>query len=245
MARSALAFAALASIVLVAPGGCAGDDDPYDGTGSAACAPGNSRSAGSACAAPLATIVVDGDPADWASVQVVPLAPACLSESCAGLVADGVQLARTTDALGRAALGFHVHLAGGATPPADGPSDYVIELRDTPEYPADVRDQLIVSGTREPRYLRNGFEIEPPLGLAAPYTVQLTPDGLEGTFALGILPFPFGARVAVYAVQLDPQTHLFRNVVASTPLARACWLDELPSGAERAGYRGDPCRRAP
>ncbi len=246
MARPAVASARVLLLgALVAAAGCLGDDDPYAGLGADPCAPGNTRATGSACAAPIATIVVDGDTSDWASVAVVPLAPACLVDSCAGLAADAVQLARTTDALGRDALAFHVRLAGGAAPPLSSDADYVVELRDTPEYPANVRDQLLVSGTREPRYLRNGFEVKPPLGLAAPYTVQLTPDGLEGTFALGILPFPFGARLAVYAVQLDPETHVLHDVVARTPLARVCWIDELPSGADRAGYRGDPCRRAP
>jgi hypothetical protein len=238
---AAAAFVLCALCALCAGAGAGCDDDPYDGVGADPCAPGNVRTSGSACAAPVAAIVIDGDLADWASVPLVPLAPACLVDSCAGVVADGVQVARANDSLGRPALAFHVRLAGGAAPPVTGDVDYVIELSETPEYPANARDQLILSALHEPRYLRNGFEIKPPLGLAPPYTVAITPDGVEGTFSLGILPFPFGARLAVYAVRLDAETHVFRDVVERTPAARVCWIDELPG----AGYRGDPCRRQP
>jgi hypothetical protein len=231
---AAFALAAFATFALAAFAtfaAFAGCDGSWGGR---ACAPGNARPGDGACTVPAATIVVDGDTSDWAEVAYVPLAPECLVADCAGVVADGLQVVRSNDSLGRAALAFHVRLAGGAAPPTSSDVDYVIELRDTPEYPAPVRDQLLVSATREPRYLRNGFEIKPPLGLATPYTVQLTPDGVEGTFSLAILPFPFGARLAVYAVQLDPVTHLLRDVVASTPLARACWAEDAP-------VAHDPC----
>jgi hypothetical protein len=227
--RSAATFATFATFAFA---GCDGS------WGGHACAPGNMSPGDGACTVPAAAIVVDGDTSDWAEVAFVPLAPECLVADCAGLVADGVQVARSDDALGRAALAFHVRLAGGAAPPVATDVDYVVELRDTTEYPANVRDQLILSATHEPRYLRNGFEIKPPRGLAGPYTVQLTPDGLEGTFSLSILPFPFGARLAVYAVRLDPATHVFADVVARTPLARVCWDESAP-------VNGDPCELAP
>jgi hypothetical protein len=183
------------SRALLASAGC--DDDPYDGVGSDPCAPGNQRSSGSAlrrAGGEHRRRWRPGGPGR--AFAVVPLAPACLVDSCAGAIAD----ARAGRAHDRSAgtPGAGVPRAPGRRRGAatSGNTDYVVELSETPEYPANARDQLILSALHEPRYLRNGFEIKPPLGLAPPYTVQLTPDGLEGTFALGILPFPFGARLA-------------------------------------------------
>jgi hypothetical protein len=223
-------------LLLAVLAGCYEGDSPWAGVAHDACAPGNLRASGPACAAALVPIAIDGDSSDWKDVPVVPVAPACVASSCAGLVPESLQFARTTDAFGRRALAFRVRLAGGERP-APLPVDvrYVFELTETPEYPTGVIDQIIV-GASDFRYLRNGESFDLPPGIAPPFFVELTADGLEGTVVQAGLPFPFGARVAAYAARAEPG--LLRDLVESTPQARACWIDSLPL----TGFGGDPCR---
>jgi hypothetical protein len=226
-----LATRCLAALVPLAALAACGGGDADD------CAPGNVRaSGGHACAVAPAAFVVDGDPSEWDDVPVIAVAPACRVDSCAGLAPEALQLARGHDAVGRDALAFHVRLAGGMAPPPGSDVDLVIELRDTLAYPTGTVDRLIFGPGHEPRYLRNDFVVAPPLGLALPFELELTADGFEGSLATAGLPFPFGARLSIYATTTDPGSSFRRDVVDSVPLVRACW-------AEAEGTT-DPCAGA-
>jgi hypothetical protein len=215
---------------------CRGDD-PYAGVADDPCRPGHVRGQGGACAAPQMPIFVDGDATDWTNVARVPLAPGCRVAPCDDALAESVQLARAHDPLGRPALAFHVRLAGGRAPALGSDFAYALELSGTPELPTGTRDLLLVNGAGV-RYLRSGFEVSAPPGLAAPFSAELTDDGFEAEVATDFLPFPYGANVAITAARRDDATHVWNDFVDHGPLVRACWNDSIVADAP---YGGDLC----
>jgi hypothetical protein len=224
-------------LIVITGGGCwPRGDGAWDGVASDPCSPGNARS-GEACSVPSRSILVDGDVADWQGVEVIPVVAPCQVPPCEGLAPAAVQLATTSD--GWLAMNVRVQDA----PPLRGEPtvQYVVEMTATDEFPSPERDRLLASAG-EVHFTKNDYVVDPPAGVTAPYRFAWTRDGFEASMATAFLPFPAGARIAIYARRAD------QIVGVTTPLVRACWLTELVGEGftDQAEFVRDPCRkRAP
>ncbi len=212
-----------------------GGDDPYAGIAGDPCAPGNVRTGRSACLANVATIAADGDAADWGAVPSFAVS------------AGTLQVARIAAGMPQA-QSLAVRLAGVTPSAADPTLRWIVELTATKEFRVDEIDDVI-AGHGELHLVKNDFVDDPPPGAPPQVALAFTTDGFELTIPVAILPFPYGARLAIYQQHSADGGATWTALGDTAPQARVCWIDSLFNDdgtllyAATTDFTGDPCRK--
>jgi hypothetical protein len=184
------------------------DRGSFGGTPPGFCPTNNVRDPGPGCSVPVADVVVDGDPAEWANVPVVDC-PECASGTAAQLRA-----LRTPD--GRLAL----FLDARDAPMADPKHSYLIELQPLrePTYWLDI----FIKQAEAPELELDGLPIS-----GWPVDVAYGASGIELAMPTAMLPYQ-GAVDGYAALGTIDTTGVWTAAQPTSAFVTACWDPASP-----------------